>query len=30
MRGMSQQRRAKKRFTILNTVNGQTPDDNRG
>lgn len=29
MREMTQQRRAKKRFTILNTVNGQTPDDIR-
>lgn len=30
MRGMTEQRKAKKRFTILNTVYGQAPDDNRG
>lgn len=30
MRGMTDQRGAKKRFTVLNTVNGQTPYDNQG
>lgn len=30
MRRMTEQRRAKKKNALLNTVNGQTPDANRG